>query len=115
MCSQLLISTRVAGGHRDKLAKPSVFNACVARPVKPAELKVNQKARDAMQDEWDRLRRVERPDGTHGVWDEGLVEEWSDVRRRAKREGRKSGTHLVDEAACEMHSFPSSSFRRPKH
>ena len=56
--------------HRDKLPATSLYNACVARPVKPAELKVNEKARAAMQDEWDRLRRVRRPDGTFGVWDE---------------------------------------------
>ena len=28
------------------------------------------KAKTAMQDEWDRLRKVRRPDGTFGVWDE---------------------------------------------
>ena len=39
--------------HREKLASTSLFNACVARPVKPAELKVNEKAKAAMQVEWD--------------------------------------------------------------
>ena len=36
-------------GHRDKLPAVSLFNACVARPVNPAELKVNEKAKAAMQ------------------------------------------------------------------
>ena len=53
--------------HRDQAPSASLYNACVARPVKPAELKQNAKARAAMKLEWDRLRNVERPDGTQGV------------------------------------------------
>ena len=38
--------------HRDKILEDDApFSACVARPVKPMELKTNQKARDAMRDE----------------------------------------------------------------
>ena len=80
----------IPAGHREKQCPPTLYNACVARPVKPAELKTNAKAREAMQLEWDRLRNVERPDGTLGVWDEGAVEEWDVVRRRAKRLDEKS-------------------------
>ena len=71
------------------------YNACVARPVKPAELRTNQAARDALQVEWDRLRAVERPDGTYGVWDEGAVEEWSPARRRARLHGKKANVGLA--------------------
>ena len=71
--------------HRDKAPSTGLYNACVARPVKPAELKINEKARAAMQLEWDRLRQVERPDGTFGCWDESSVMEWSKVRRAARK------------------------------
>ena len=84
----------VPAGHREKQA-PSLYNACVARPVKPAELKVNDAARKAMQDEWDRLRAVERPDGTHGVWDEDKVEGWDVVRRHFQRLDQKVYVGLV--------------------
>ena len=53
--------------HRDKTPAHGWYNACVARPVKPMELKWNKKARDAMQVEWGRLRAVKPPDGTPGV------------------------------------------------
>ena len=38
----------VRAEHREKLNPQGLYNACVARPVKPAELKVNEKARAAM-------------------------------------------------------------------
>ena len=53
--------------HREKTTAQGIYNACVARPVKPAEVRVNKKAQAAMQDEWDRLRQVRRPDGKLGV------------------------------------------------
>ena len=60
--------------HRPKHdGKGVLYNACVARPVRPAEVKTNEKAQEAMQKEWDRLRSVTRPDGTKGVWDEDKV------------------------------------------
>ena len=93
-------SGTVPAGHREKRT-PSLYNACVARPVKPAELKTNDAARAAMQVEWDRLRKVERPDGTLGVWDEGAVEEWDVVRRRAKRLDHKVNVGLVFGIAVE--------------
>ena len=48
-----------------------------------------------MKAEWDRLRNVERPDGTRGVWDESRVEEWSDVRKRARKDNRLVHVGLV--------------------
>ena len=82
--------------HREKRnPHGGLYNACVARPVKPAEMRSNPKAKAAMQDEWDRLRSVQRPDGNHGVWDESLVEEWGKVRARARRNGEKVNVGLV--------------------
>ena len=83
-------------GHRPKLPHAhGLYQACVARPVKPAEVKTNEKAKTAMQDEWDRLRKVRRPDGTFGVWDESAVEEWSDVRKRFRALGKSVHVGLV--------------------
>ena len=80
---------KTSSTHRRKsVSLQGLFNACVARPVKPAEAKDNPKAKAAMQEEWDRLRAVVRPDGTKGVWDEHLVANWRDVRRNARRKGR---------------------------
>ena len=82
--------------HRAKVpATQGLFNACVARPVKPAELKTNGEARKAMQTEWDRLRSVERPDGNKGVWDEEAVRPWAEVRKEARKAGRKVNVGLV--------------------
>ena len=33
-------------------------------------------------------RNVERPDGIWGGWDENLVEEWAEVRKRARRQNK---------------------------
>ena len=74
-CPRFPCAATLPGGHREKCTKQGVYNACVARPVRPAELKTNEPARAAMQDEWDRLRRVQRPDGKFGVWDESSVRE----------------------------------------
>ena len=45
---QMPCTGKLPDGHRDKQPGLSLYNACVARPVKPAELKVNQEAWDAM-------------------------------------------------------------------
>ena len=63
---------------RDAQESP-LYNACVARAVKPAEVKTNAKARAAMDTEWQRLRKVPRRDGKLGVWDEDAVQEWSSM------------------------------------
>ena len=73
---------------RDALELPH-YNACVARTVKPAEVKVNTKAQAAMEMEWRRLRQVPRKDGKVGVWDEDAVQEWSSVRRDAQSKTTK--------------------------
>jgi hypothetical protein len=79
---------------RDDEAMPT-YNAMVARPVRPAEVKTNPIAMAAMQAEWDRLRSVVRPDGTFGCWDEHYVREWRDVRAEARRKGEKANVGLV--------------------
>jgi len=63
--------------HRPKLRRRVPFNACVARPVSRREQRANPKARDAMRDEWERLRKM-------GTWDDTTVEEWSDVAKKAR-------------------------------
>ena len=91
------VPARIAG-HRDKRhcdAAHRWYNACVARPVKPAEVRTNKRAQAAMQLEWDRLRAVERPDGNRGCWDEGRVMEWRDVRRNARKQGKTVNVGLV--------------------
>ncbi len=66
--------------HRDKNPAVDLVNACVARPVRPAEVKTNPKAQKAMQLEWNRLRAVPRDGGKAVVWDESLVRECRHVR-----------------------------------
>ena len=84
------------GKHREKITDlDSMVNACVARPVRPAEVKTNLKAQAAMQLEWDRLRAVPRDGGKAGVWDELLVREWRHVRREATGRGEKANVGLV--------------------
>ena len=101
--------------HRDKLPAHGLYNTCVARPVKPAELKVNTKAREAMQEEWDRLRRVQRPDGTYGVWDESAVMEWHKVQCAARRAGTTATVGLVFGIVVEKNHELDPSDKRRKY
>ena len=71
------------------------YNACVARTVKPAEVKTNIKAQAAMEMEWRRLRQVPRKGGKVGVWDEDAVQEWSSVRRDAQKQNAKANVGLI--------------------
>ena len=82
--------------HRQRNAlEPPNYNACVARTVKPAEVKANIKAQAAMEMEWRRLRQVPRKDGKAGVWDEDAVQEWSSVRRDAQKQNTKANVGLI--------------------
>eukprot|EP00974_Lingulodinium_polyedra_P069742 6750335-Lingulodinium_polyedra.AAC.1 len=68
--------------HRRKIAPPVLpYVACVARPVGKAELEREEKAREARDKEWARLREKY-------VWDEENPREWEDVRAEAKNLGR---------------------------
>ena len=71
------------------------YNACVARTVKPAEVKTNIKAQAAMEMEWRCLRQVPRKDGKVGVWDEDAVQEWSSVRPVAQTKNTKANLGLI--------------------
>ena len=47
-----------SGGHREKLSDLNIeLLGLVARPVKPAEIMTNPKAKKAVGDEWDKLRK----------------------------------------------------------
>ena len=88
--------SRMHPTHREKTGQHQLpDNACVARPVRGAELKEKPAPQAAMQREWDRLRSVVRPDGTLGCWDEHLVREWRDVRRDARAEGKQAHVSLA--------------------
>ena len=76
-------------GHRPQHGTP-LYNACVARPVGPKEVREHPKALKAMQDEWSRLRAVGWPDGQQGVWDETKVREWREVKAEARHGNAKA-------------------------
>ena len=101
--------------HRSKAPAHGIYNACVARPVKPAELRTNTAAQAAMQTEWTRLRQVKRPDGSHGVWDESGVREWSAVRSEAKRIGKQVYVGLVFGIVVEKNHELDPSDKRRKY
>ena len=63
--------------HRPKLKQRIPHNCCVARPVTRREQREKPKARDAMKDEWNRLRKL-------GTWDDYVVREWSEVAKEAR-------------------------------
>ena len=68
-----------------------------------------------MQDEWDRLRRVPRPDGKLGVWDESGVMEWRDVQRAARRAGTTATVGLVFGIVVEKNHELDPSDKRRKY
>ena len=74
--------------HRTK--HPSIpfnlFNACVAKPLTRKEWKAHPKAKQAVQDEWDKLRAT--PGG--GCWDEDHPMELRDVLRLAREAGEEA-------------------------
>ena len=87
-------SSAVRCGHAKAQAMPP-FSACVARPIKPAEVRTNPRARVVMDAEWARLRAVPRRDGKKGVWDEDLVQDWSAVRHAARQRDEKVHVGIV--------------------
>ena len=98
--------------HRSK-TQHSMVNACVARPVSKKEVESNPKALRAKQAEWDRLRAVPRPDGGIGVWNESLVAEWRDVKRKALKEGKKVHIGRIFDILVEKNSeLPEDDPRR---
>ena len=98
--------------HRCK-AGPAAFNACVARPVYPKEVKTNPKAKAALDAEWHRLRHVPRKDGTRGVWDEHRVREWPAVKADAQAKGETAHVARVFGLVVEKnHELPEDDPKR---
>jgi hypothetical protein len=64
------------------------WNCCVARPVFKDEIRRRPGAQAALRKEWDRLRLID-------TWREDLVEEWDDVKRRAKQNDTKIHMGMV--------------------
>jgi len=70
--------------HRHQVTTDLIcFDALVARPVTPKEVKTTPKAIKALDDEWKKLR-------TANVWDETGVRELRDVAAEAKRTNAKA-------------------------
>jgi hypothetical protein len=63
--------------HRPKLDIPMIPGACACRLVDRKEVKANQAAERAIQQEWDRLR-------SRKAWGEQHPMEWEDVAREAR-------------------------------
>ena len=62
--------------------------ACVARSVKPKEVKTNAQAQASLQKEWEALRKI-------GAWNESKVREWSNVREEAKLKNKRAHVGMV--------------------
>ena len=70
---RLLVISSYYGKRREKTSAPSFeYLGLVARPVKPAEILTNPKARRAVEDEWEKLRKVR-------TWLEEAVREYDEV------------------------------------
>ena len=67
--------------HHEKLSLRRPVNACVARPVSKSERASNEKARQAVTDEWKRLQRK----GTWGT----VVRDWNKVAAEAEEKARR--------------------------
>jgi hypothetical protein len=65
-------------GHRPKMpAEPPWYSACVAKTVPPKEVRNNQRARDAIKAEGDKLQKA-------NTWDLSTVRERAHVEREAR-------------------------------
>jgi len=60
----------------------------VARPVGKAEIRTSPAAQQALQKEWDKLRKA-------GCWDEGGVREWAEVADQARKSGKKAHVGMI--------------------
>ena len=75
------VVTSYSGGHREKLSDLNIeLLGLVARPVKPAEILTNPKARKAVGDEWEKLRKI-------STWLHDAVREYDEVCAEALRKG----------------------------
>jgi hypothetical protein len=73
------------------------WNWCVARPVFEDEIRRSPGAQAALRKEWDRLRLID-------TWREELVEEWDDVKRRARQSTTEIRVGMVFQIRVEKES-----------
>ena len=71
-------------------------------------------AQKALNDEWTRLRAVQRPDGKSGCWDVEAVMEWRDVKRAAQVSGTTAHIGRVFATCVEKDSELEPSKRKYK-
>ena len=84
--------------HREKIAAHGEeMLSFVARPVKPSEIATNPKARAAVEDEWKKLRAINK-------WLEGTVCEYDDVRTGALKKNVEVYFGRVFALCHEKHS-----------
>ena len=77
--------------------RPIWLEACVARPVRKAEISRTPAARAALEKEWQKLYKA-------NTWDESTVMEWSEVAARAKTKGTKAHVGRIFEICVEKGS-----------
>ena len=98
--------------HRDKSDGEQImhgipFPCCIARKVNKKEYSQSKEATAAMDEEWENLRTVPRPDPKDkgiGVWDESKVIEAKDARAVARRLGKKAHFGRIAELCYEKGS-----------
>ena len=84
--------------HREKLWEEHPDKlALVARPVKPAEIASNPRAKKAVDEEWEKLRKIT-------TWKEKEVREYDDVVKEAKGKSKEVHFGRVFSLCHEKHS-----------
>ena len=88
--------------HRNKILDKGHWHwpAAVARPVPVKERLTNPKAKEACEEEWDKLLSA----GTNGYFDINGVREFDDVRREYRLQGRKAHFGRIHELCYEKNS-----------
>ena len=110
-----VLTTNDVEEHRHKHGGPRLaYNAAVARPVGAKEIAATPLAQKAINDEWTRLRAVQRPDGKRGCWDEEAVMEWRDVKRAAQLSGTTAHIGGIFAICVEKNSELEPSKRKYK-
>jgi hypothetical protein len=89
--------------HREKITDMP-WNCCVARPVFKDEIRRSAGAQAALRKEWDRLRLI-------NTLREDLVEEWDDVKARAKKSHTRVRMGMVFQICVEK----DSETEKPEH
>ena len=94
------------GCHRPKLQPPIITNALVCCLVPRSEILANDKAKAAIQQEWDRLR-------AKGAWGDEYPREWADVAHEARISGEDAHYDIIFGFAMEKNTdLPVGDSRR---